>query len=105
MKKEKINGANKKSLERALVIIERRWSCRLLQALLNGERRFSELQDDLENITPRMLSRRLREFEENDLVEARFERRPHRVYYRLKSGAKEVRDMLAAIHKWGRKVR
>jgi DNA-binding HxlR family transcriptional regulator len=76
-----------------------------LYALLEGERSFAELQADMETITPRMLSRRLREFEDAGIVAARVERRPHHVYYRLKCGVKELREMLAAVQKWGRKLR
>lgn len=92
-------------LKRALVIIERRWSCRILHALLDGERSFSELHVALETITPRMLSRRLHEFEVGGIVAVRSERRPYHVFYRVKGSVKELREMLAAIRKWGQKLR
>lgn len=90
--------------KRALKIIERRWSCGILHALLEGERSFAELQTAMEAITPRMLSRRLREFEELGIIATRLERRPNRVYYRIKGQPKELREMFGAIKTWARKL-
>ena len=74
-------------------------------ALLAGDRSFTELQTELETITPRMLSRRLHEFELVGVIAVRSERRPHRVYYHLTSGVRELREMLIAIQNWGRRLR
>ena len=55
-----------------------------MDALLDGPRRFSDLQDDLARIAPNVLSQRLRHLEREGLVVAsRYSERPPRFVYEL----------------------
>lgn len=51
-----------------LDIINGKWKLPILVALSFGNKRFKELERDVEGITPRMLSKELRDLEMNKLV-------------------------------------
>jgi DNA-binding HxlR family transcriptional regulator len=49
-------------------LLERRWQLSILYAALNGALRFSEFEDAVPGISPRMLSERLHDLEAAGLV-------------------------------------
>lgn len=56
------------ALADALASVGDRWTLLVIAALLDGPRRFGELQADLPGIAPNILSARLRRLEEHRLV-------------------------------------
>jgi len=85
----------------AVELIGRRWTGALLQMLMDGRRRYSDLKAAVPQISDRMLSERLRELEAEGLV-----RRivtpdtPVRVEYELTQKGDELREPLRAISAW-----
>ncbi|MEO5655328.1 MAG: helix-turn-helix domain-containing protein [Nitrosospira sp.] len=69
--------------------------------LLQGTKRFNQLQRDLGNITHRTLSKTLKEMENDGLV-ARHDYReiPPRVEYKLTQREKSLESVLVAMHDW-----
>jgi DNA-binding HxlR family transcriptional regulator len=59
------------ALESALATVGDRWTLLVIAALLDGPKRFGELQTDLPGIAPNVLSQRLRALERDALVVAR----------------------------------
>ena len=57
------------AMQDALDIISGRWKMQIIALLCNGEFRYSELEKGLPKISPRMLSKELKDLEINELVE------------------------------------
>jgi DNA-binding HxlR family transcriptional regulator len=88
--------------QRALEVISKRWSGLIIVALLNGPLRFSELAEQLEVVSDRMLSERLKELESEAIVERRvYVETPVRVEYRLTEKGHALEPIIAAIGQWG----
>jgi DNA-binding HxlR family transcriptional regulator len=68
--------------------------------------RFKDIQRSLTDITPKMLSKELRELELNHLVERKvFNTVPVTITYELTSYSKTVLPILNALGDWGKKHR
>src|SRR5262249_3073465 len=86
----------------ALERIGERWALLLVDALLDGPRRFNELQQTLPGIAPNVLSQRLRHLEREALVVARpYSRRPPRFEYELPAVGGELAGALRLLADWG----
>src|SRR5213596_1736577 len=57
-------------LAESLASVGDRWTLLLVAALLDGPRRFNELQEEVQGIAPNVLTQRLRQLERNALVVA-----------------------------------
>src|SRR6516162_8313553 len=67
------------ALADALAAVGDRWTLLVIAALLDGPRRFGDLQDEVAGIAPNVLTQRLRQLERNALVVARpYSERPPR---------------------------
>jgi DNA-binding HxlR family transcriptional regulator len=90
------------ALADALATIGDRWTLLVIAALLDGPRRFGDLQDDVEGIAPNVLTQRLRQLERNALVVARpYSERPPRFVYELTGSGHELAGALRLIAGWG----
>ena len=71
-------------LAAALDSVGDRWTLLLIEALLDGPRRFGDLQEALQGIAPNVLTQRLRRLEGEGLVLAQpYSERPQRFVYEL----------------------
>jgi DNA-binding HxlR family transcriptional regulator len=85
----------------AVELIGSRWTGAVIQLLLQGPMRFAELRDAIPDISDRMLSERLRELEEEGIVERRvIPETPVRVEYELTDKGRALEQPLAAVGKW-----
>ena len=79
-----------------------RWSLLLVEALLDGSRRFNELAASLPGIAPNILADRLRRLErEGILVAAPYSRRPPRMEYALTADGRDLASALRLLADWG----
>jgi DNA-binding HxlR family transcriptional regulator len=86
----------------ALARVGDRWTLLLVAALLDGEKRFNELQDELDGIAPNVLSARLKLLAEQALVVARaYSERPPRFVYELTESGRELAGALRLLAGWG----
>lgn len=86
----------------ALSTVGDRWSLLLVASLLDGPRRFGELQQALEGIAPNVLSQRLRQLEQRGLVLAQpYSRRPPRYLYELTESGHQLAGTLRLLADWG----
>jgi DNA-binding HxlR family transcriptional regulator len=92
-------------LFRTLDIIGDRWTILILRDLvLEGPRKFHELQSSLTGISPNTLSARLKTLEEHAIVGRRlYEEHPPRAEYALTEKGNELRPVLRALRSWGEK--
>jgi DNA-binding HxlR family transcriptional regulator len=74
----------------------------LVEALLQGPRRYSDLQQDLPAIASNVLSERLRRLEQAAVVQTRrYSARPPRVEYSLTSAGRGLAAAIEALASWG----
>ncbi len=86
----------------AIELIGRRWNGVILQQLLHGALRFSELRDRIPGITDAMLTQRLKELEGADLVERSVRAdRPVQVRYTATAIGLRLAPVLGAVASWG----
>jgi DNA-binding HxlR family transcriptional regulator len=73
----------------------------VIRDLLTGAKRFTDLMDRLGGITPKTLSQRLRELEDEGIVTA--DRKPGRreVWYRLTPAGTDLAPVIDALNWWG----
>ncbi len=89
-------------LAEALSRVGDRWTLLVVAALLDGPKRFNELQDELEGIAPNVLSSRLKALVEQALVVSRpYSERPPRFVYELTDAARELAGALRLLADWG----
>ena len=89
-------------LAAALDTVGDRWTLLVIAALLDGPKRFGELQQEVAGIAPNVLSQRLRALEREALVVARpYSERPPRFVYELSAAGRELSGVLRLLAGWG----
>jgi DNA-binding HxlR family transcriptional regulator len=89
-------------LAEALAKVGDRWTLLVVEALLDGSRRFNDLLDQLPGIAANILSERLKRLEREGLLVARpYSERPPRVAYQLTSEGRELAGALRLLAYWG----
>lgn len=87
--------------EHAAQLLGKRWTGLLLNALLEGPRRFCELTSLVEGLSDRVLSDRLRELETENIVQRIvYPQIPVRVEYQLTEKGRALKPVVDAIHAW-----
>ncbi|GGE30242.1 transcriptional regulator [Pullulanibacillus camelliae] len=92
-------------VEDALGILVGKWKPIILLYLLkDGTQRFSELKRSVPGITQKMLTKQLRELEEEDIIErVVYPQVPPKVEYTITEYGKSLSPILEAMHEWGTK--
>ena len=87
-------------------LIGSKWKLPIIIALSFGNQRFKELERQIEGITPRMLSKELKDLEINGLVNrAVFNTTPVTVEYSLTTYGKSLDSVIEVMREWGTKHR
>jgi DNA-binding HxlR family transcriptional regulator len=90
------------ALDAALSRVGDRWSLLIVEALLDGPRRFNELAGQVTAIAPNILAERLRRLERESVVLSEpYSRRPLRLDYRLSQDGLELAGVLRLLAAWG----
>lgn len=89
----------------AVELIGRRWTGAIIAVLLaDGPHRFSELRDGVPGVSDRVLSQRMRELESAEIVSRTVDPGPPVcVRYALTEKGEELRDVVVALQRWGRR--
>jgi DNA-binding HxlR family transcriptional regulator len=86
----------------ALARVGDRWTLLIVAALLDGPKRFNDLQEELDGIAPNVLSARLKRLSEEALVVAQpYTSRPPRLVYELSAAGRELAGALRLLADWG----
>jgi DNA-binding HxlR family transcriptional regulator len=89
-------------LAAALERVGDRWSLLLIEALLDGPRRFGELSDAVAGIAPNILADRIRRLERERILRATpYSDRPLRFAYALTDEGRELAGVLRLLADWG----
>lgn len=92
-------------VEDALGILVGKWKPVILLYLLQeGTKRFSELKRIMPGITQKMLTKQLRELEEEGIIErVVYPQVPPKVEYSMSEYGRSLEPILEAMHEWGAK--
>ena len=95
-------AADLSPLDRALSRVGDRWSLLVVETLLEGARRFNDLQQAVPGIAPNILTDRLRRLEREGVVVSRtYQERPPRSDYALTEDGRELAGVLRLLAAWG----
>jgi DNA-binding HxlR family transcriptional regulator len=86
---------------KALERVGDRWGLLVIRDLMSGPKRFTDLMDRMAGITPKTLTRRLRDLEADDLVAADREAGRREVWYRLTPAGEDLQPVLEELLLWG----
>ena len=87
---------------RFLTLLDGPWATLIVRELLHGPQRFTALREALPGISAHTLTHRLKGFEKHGLVtRTAYAETPPRVVYQLTPLGEELREVLAAMRKWG----
>lgn len=86
----------------ALEILHGKWKLPIILSLTFGTKRFGQIAKEVTGITDRMLSKELRDLEENHLVKRTVKDAfPPIVEYSITEHGESLKIVLEALHKWG----
>ena len=89
-------------VEATLEVIEGKWKPIILWQLRTEKLRFSGLQQSMQGISPKMLTKQLRELEDDGLILREvYPEIPPKVEYSLTEFGKTMLPVLDALYKWG----
>lgn len=90
------------AVEAAINLIDGKWKSVVLFHLMSGTLRFNEIRRLLTNVTPRMLTNKLREIEQDGLIKRKvYAQVPPKVEYSLSPLGKSMEPILLALKVWG----
>lgn len=85
-----------------LEVIQGKWRIPILISLTHGNKRFGEIQRDIEDISPKMLSQELKSLEVNKIIKrSLYDTMPVTTEYSLTSLGLSMNSLLEEILKWG----
>jgi DNA-binding HxlR family transcriptional regulator len=89
-----------------LNVINGKWKLPILGSLLFQKSKFTEIQRNIPKITPRMLSKELKDLEMNGMVKRTvYDTIPVSVEYELTNSGKTIGEVLDKMVEWGVKHR
>ena len=92
-----------RAMQDALEVISGRWKIQIIALLCNGEFRYSELEKGLPKISPRMLSKELKDLVINEMVERKvYVSLPVKVTYKLADYGYTLVPLIIELTNWGK---
>ncbi len=89
-------------IERAVAVLDGKWTLLILRELMTGTKRFGELRKELQGISPKTLTERLRVMEDQGIVQRIiYPEVPPRVEYTLTAYGETLRSVIDALRDWG----
>jgi DNA-binding HxlR family transcriptional regulator len=90
------------ALTDTLNVIQGKWKLPIIASLLRGMNRFKDLLASSEKITPRMLSKELKELEINGIVQRIvYDQTPVLIEYRLTESGRDIATVIDSMIDWG----
>lgn len=85
-----------------LDVINGKWKILIIVALLNGNKRFKDIEATVPKITPKVLAKELKELEQHQLIKrAVFDDYPVRIEYSATPYAKTLKQIVQDLYEWG----
>jgi DNA-binding HxlR family transcriptional regulator len=99
---KKCSGTFILAINDTLNVINGKWKLPIIGSLLYGKKRFKELEREIPKITPRMLSKELRDLEANGIVTRTVMGTiPVTVEYELTPSGHSLHQVLEVMVEWG----
>jgi DNA-binding HxlR family transcriptional regulator len=93
---------NVSAIKDALYTISGKWKMPIVMVLSDGPMRFNELQRNIEEITPKVLSKELKEMELNGFITRTVDTgTPVSVTYALTPYSESLKDVIRSLRDWG----
>jgi DNA-binding HxlR family transcriptional regulator len=90
------------SISVTLDIFNDRWKLSIIWHLLDGDKRFKDLHSEIDEITQKTLTVKLKELEKKNIINREvFAQVPPKVVYSLTDAGKRLRPVLNEMHAWG----
>jgi len=89
-----------------LEVLGGKWKLQIILSLTFGKKRFKQIQREIPGLSPKMLSKELKDLEMNELVSRHvYDTAPVTVEYELTAYGRTLRPLIEELHKWGTKHR
>lgn len=83
-------------------VLNGKWKLPIIGSLLYGKKRFKELEREIPKVTPRMLSKELKDLEVNGIVSRTvYDTKPVMVEYELTKSGNSLNTVLEVMVEWG----
>ena len=93
-------------VEVTLQLIGNKWKVLILRDLFEGTKRFSQLKTSLGNISQKVLTENLSEFEKNQIINRKvYSEIPPKVEYSLTHLGKTLKPIIDSMYIWGEKYK
>ena len=90
------------AIQDSIDVINGKWKAPIIVSLLFGNKRFNTMAREIKGITPKMLSKELRDLEVNHLVKRTvYDTTPVTVEYSLTNYGKSLQKVMNALRDWG----
>ncbi|MGW0178164.1 winged helix-turn-helix transcriptional regulator [Nocardia sp. NPDC003345] len=94
------------TIEAAMEVVGGKWKMAIVNHLFEGTLRFGELGRAMPTVTPRMLTRQLRELESDGLIRRTvYPQVPPKVEYDLTELGASLRPVAGLLESWGERYR
>lgn len=102
MKHDKVCQSKLLASRDALSVIQGKWRIPIIISLTYGSKRFGEIQNDIADISPKMLSQELKSLEENKIIiRTLYDSMPIAVEYSLTPLGLSLNKLLDELLQWG----
>ncbi len=83
-------------------VLNGKWKLAIMASLFFGPKRFKDMQEEIPKITPRMLSKELRDLEINGIIKRDvYDSIPVKIEYEYTPSGKAFKNVLDAMIEWG----
>lgn len=90
------------SIEKTLEVLDGKWTFLIIKNLFDGVKRFGELRKSLEGVSPKTLSLRLKQLENQQVItRTAYATIPPTVEYALTEKGKSLKPIIRAMKLWG----
>ena len=86
----------------ALDVISGKWKVLILTAIMQGNRRFTEIERSIPKINPKALAKELKDLEDHQLITRQVrDDETFLIEYVATDYARTLKDVMMALHAWG----
>jgi len=104
--KDQACPAKLRAIRDALEAVSGKWKIPIVVSLSYGKKRFGEIRGDVDGISPKMLSKELKDLEENRLVNRKVQdSMPVVIEYELTELGISLQELMEELYKWGKQYR
>jgi DNA-binding HxlR family transcriptional regulator len=91
-----------KPVRQALEVINGKWKLPIIISISTGNERFTDIQDSIPGITPKVLAKELKDLEQHQLIKRTvIEDYPVKILYTAEPYAETLGPIIYALQEWG----